>query len=93
MKSKVISINTNFIKNPQKPLSRLMIVALIEACDKQSRGLIFTPKNITGSFTSLVRRGLIAIKENITNGEPKTKWQVTSEAVEMLKAIGLDVPC
>ncbi len=70
-----------------------MIASLINACVKQNVGMPFGQKEINGSFTSLVNRGLIARKKVTINGHTKVLWQVTNEAVEMLSLIGIEVAC
>jgi hypothetical protein len=64
MKWKIISFpGGNIEKYKQRPLSRLMIVMLIDACEKQKRGLLFDLNNIKVRFTAVIKRGLIIPKE------------------------------
>ena len=76
----------------RKPsLSRPMIVALVEACTKQQHGIPFGPADIGGSFSWLISRGLVVWKEVNIKNHKKHLWQVTEEAVEMLRKMGVDV--
>lgn len=93
MKSKIISIGGQFQRNKQRPLSRLMIIALIEACEKQRKGHLFVPKDLKNSFTALIKRGLTTTKEIIIDEKADTSWQVTTEAIDILTAIGIEVSC
>jgi hypothetical protein len=92
VKSKIISFGGHFQRNTQRPLSRLMIVALIEACERQKQGLLFGPCDLKGSFTVLIKRGLIITKKININGRAESSWHVTTEALEMLKPMGITVP-
>jgi hypothetical protein len=93
MTTKIISFpRGHFQRKKQPPLSSLMIDALLRACKKQKEGTPFGPTDIKGSFTSLITRGLIVSKE-ITINEHTASWQVTTEAIAMLKAKGIEVPC
>ena len=69
-----------------------MIVALIEACERQKQGLLFGPCDLKGSFTALIKRGLIISKKININGRPESSWHVTAEALEMLKVLGVKAP-
>jgi hypothetical protein len=94
MKSKIISLpGRHFERRTQKPLTRLMIVALIEACEKQSKGLLFGPNSIHGSFTALIKRGLMVTKQVTLDNQKEATWQVTAEAIQMLRALGINLPC
>ena len=80
-------------KQKEKPsLTRLMIVALVEATVKQNQGILFGPADIKGgSFTPLINRGLIVHKEVKTKNHSVSAWQVTPEAIDILKSMGVDV--
>ena len=69
-----------------------MIVALLDACDRQHKGKRFGPRDIKGSFTFLISRGLIVRKEVTLHGHRQQLWQVTAEAIGMLRALGFAVP-
>jgi hypothetical protein len=72
-------------------LSKPMIVALVEACTRQQYGIPFGPADIGGSFSSLISRGLVVWKEVNVQSDRQCLWQVTSEAVEMLRKMGVDM--
>ena len=92
MITKIISFpRWYFERKKQTPLSSLMIVALLAACKKQKKRTPFGPCDIRGSFTSLITRGLI-IRNEATINELTSSWQVTTEAIAMLRAIGIAVP-
>ncbi len=88
MDSKIIP----FPKSRKHALSRLMIVALVEASIKQSQGIPFGPADIKGaSFAPLIKRGLIVHKEADGKKHAQSFWQVTPEAIDILKDLGVDV--
>lgn len=87
MHSKVVRLPLK--KKPS--LSKPMIVALVEACTRQQHGIPFGPADIGGSFSSLISRGLVVWKEVNMQSNKQCLWQVTSEAVEMLRRMGVDV--
>lgn len=79
-------------KRKKHALSRLMIVALVEAAVKQNQGIPFGPADIKGaSVAPLIKRGLIIYKEVNTGHYRKSVWQVTSEGIEILKEKGIDI--
>lgn len=80
-------------RKKQRPLSKLMITNLLTAYALERQGLFFGPQEIKGSMTSLINRGLIVRKEISVNGKSEAIWHVSYEAVEMLKALGIDVIC
>ncbi len=88
MLSKII-----YLPQPGKhSLSRLMIVSLVDASVKQKQGIPFGPADIKGgSFAPLINRGLIVRKEVTTKYDTQSLWQVTPEAIKILKAIGVDL--
>lgn len=77
----------------QLPLSKLMIATLIAACEKQYNGIPFGPRDVGGSFTALITRGLLDSKKITVNGKTESTWHVTKGAVELLKALGIEVRC
>lgn len=92
MITKIISFpHGHFERKKQLPLTPLMIVALLAACAKQRQGIPFGPCDIKGSLTSLIKRGLIISKEVVIHERPKSLWQVSPEAIAMLKAMGIKV--
>lgn len=94
VKSKIISIDVDHFTGikKQRPLTPLMIAALLSACAKQKEGLGFGPSDIKGSLVSLINRGLITRKKVPLHDE-NVSWEVTPEAVAMLKAIGIETAC
>ena len=94
MTTKIISFpRGHFQRKKQPPLTPLMISALLEACEKQTEGITFGPIDIKGSLTSLIKRGLIIRKEVTIDEHTKSLWQVTTEAIALLKAEGIEVAC
>ena len=83
----------HFQRKKQRPLSKLMIDKLLAACAKEREGLFFGPQDIKGSLTSLINRGLIIRIEITIKGNTESIWHVTHEAIEMLKALGINVAC
>ena len=59
------------------PLTRLMIKALRKAYEMQSNNEPFGQIDIDGSFSGLLRRGLIDARTIILNGEILVSWYVT----------------
>ncbi len=73
-------------------LSQLMIVALVEAAVKQNQGIPFGPADIKGgSFAPLIKKGLVVHKNVTIQNNVESLWQVTPEAINLLKAMGVDV--
>ena len=83
----------HFERKKQAPLSLLMIDTLVAACAKQKEKIIFGPSDIKGSFLALVTRGYIIRVNVMINHHTETLWQVTQEAVELLKGLGITVSC
>jgi hypothetical protein len=77
----------------EKPLlTRLMIVTLIEAYTRQSRGIPFGPVDIRGgSFTGLIERELVAYKSLTIRNDTQSLWQVTQKGIDILRMMGIDV--
>lgn len=94
MKSKLISFPYGHFEREKKPpLTSLMINTLLDACEKQKKGIHFGPTDIKGSLGVLISRGLIVRKEVTINKHTKSLWQVSTEAIEMLKGNGISVTC
>lgn len=87
MRSKIIRLPLK----KKSILSRPMIVALVEACSRQEYGIPFGPADIGGSFSALISRGLVVWKEVSIQNDSEYLWQVTFEAAEMLRKMGVDV--
>jgi hypothetical protein len=94
MATKIITLpHTYFSKsNKQLPLSKPMIAALTRACVKQQAGIPFGQREVDGSFIPLIKRGLIIRKAGRNEDDP-ILWQVTSEAIRMLKNLGIEGAC
>ena len=93
MKALIIPFPAEHVqRKKQRPLSKLMIANLLAAYALERQGLFFGPQDIKGSL-SLINRGLIIRKEISMNGKPEAIWHVSYEAIEMLKALGIDVIC
>ena len=92
MISKVITFSDkHFETNKRAPLSSLMIFTLLAACAKQKKHIPFGPGDTKGSFIPLITRGLIIRKEVTTNHHTELLWQVTPEAITLLRDMGIDV--
>ncbi len=74
-------------------LSSLMIKTLERACRRQNANLPLGPTDIDGSFTALVKRGLIIFENVIIRGKTYPRWKVSTEASELLKELGINIPC
>ena len=94
MKSKIIRLcYGDFKGNKQLNLTPLMIETLLAACKKQHEKISFGPTDIKRSFAALISRGLI-IREEVNIHENKgMQWQVTKQAISMLKSLGVIVAC
>jgi len=92
MKSKIIHLPYGyFMRNRQLNLTPLMIDTLLAACEKQQEKVPFGPNDIKRSFMALVNRGLI-IRETVNMLEKKElQWQVSKQAISMLKNLGVIV--
>ena len=75
----------------QPPLSPLMIATLLIAYAKQKAGIEYGQTDVRGSFTALITRGLIARRVSLKD-TTEFIWQVTDEAIEILKSLGMEVP-
>ena len=94
MKSKIIHLPYGyFIRNKQLNLTPLMIDTLLAACEKQKEKVPFGPTDIKRSFIALVNRGLIIREELNIDGNKEVQWQVTKQAISMLKILGVIVAC
>jgi len=94
MKAVIIPFPAEHIKRKRQcPLSKLMITKLIAAYALERQGLFFGPQDIKGSLTSLINRGLIVRIEISMNDKTESIWHVSYEAIEMLKALGIDGIC
>ncbi len=76
-----------FIKDTQRPLTKLMIKTLQLACNMQKSNVLFGPKDIKGSVIPLIKRGLISSHLIQQNGKSQLTWFVTQQAIDMIKDI------
>lgn len=67
--------------------------ALELAYHKQQSGILFGPKDIKGSVTPLIQRGLITSRINKVNGEIQLTWYVTEQAIQLLEDSAQMVAC
>lgn len=94
MQALVIPFPAEFVyRKRQFPLSELMISKLIAAYALEKQGLFFGPKDIKGSLTSLINRGLIVRIKIPVKDKTQSIWHVSYEAIEILKTLGLDAVC
>ena len=92
MKSKIIHLPYGyFIRNKQLNLTPLMIDTLLAACEKQQEKIPFGPTDIKRSFIALVNRGLITREEVNPQENKELQWQVSKQAISMLKTLGVVV--
>jgi hypothetical protein len=92
METKIIPFSSlHFQKQKHPPLTPGMIYALLIAIQKQDRKIPFGPADIKGSLTTLITRGHIIRKKIILIGRRESQWQVTKEAIDKLKKLGLPV--
>ncbi len=86
--ARIIAFSKKYFTNvPDGPLSGLMIKTLRRACNQQKKGAVFGPRDIKGSMSSLIRRGLIITQTIQQNGQFQLTWYVTPQAVSMLEKI------
>ena len=78
-------------KERKASLSTVMIKTLELACRKQNANQPIGPVDIDGSFTTLVKRGLIIIENVTIRGKIFPQWKVTSEAADLLKEPGINI--
>jgi hypothetical protein len=91
MLTKIIPFAAAYFKRKESPpLTSKMIVALLNALEKQKKEIPFGSINVRGSFTSLITRGLIVGKELTINGHKEFLWQVTEDAIAMLENLGIE---
>jgi hypothetical protein len=65
-----------------------MIDTLLAACEKQQEKIPFGPSDIKRSFMALVNRGLITREEVNIRENKELQWQVSKQAISMLKTLG-----
>ena len=70
------------------PLSPLMIKALQKAHDMQSNNEPFGQVDLSGSFSGLLKRGLIDSKTIVAGGEMEVYWYVTPAGKFALRKLG-----
>lgn len=94
MSTKIVRFPHEFLRRKkQSSLTPLMIDTLLAACQKQREKIPYGPMDIKRSFMALVNRGLIVRRHANTNEETEQLWQVTTEAISMLRVKGIDVIC
>jgi hypothetical protein len=94
MTTKIIEFPYEFLKRKNQPsLTPLMIDTLLAACQKQKEKIPYGPVDIKRSFMALINRGLIVRRPADTNEDMEQLWQVTAEAISMLRIKGIDVTC
>ena len=94
MTTKIIEFPYEFLKRTkQSSLTPLMIDTLLAACQKQKEKIPYGPADIKRSFMALINRGLIVRRPADTNEDTEQLWQVTAEAISMLRVKGIDVTC
>lgn len=74
-------------------LTQSMIKTLREACEKQDKKMPVGQVDLNGSFTVLVKRGLIDAESVQINSGMQTTWFVTNKGIQTLKKSGSNVPC
>ena len=94
MTTKIIEFPHEFLKRKKQPsLTPSMIDTLLAACQKQKEKIAYGPADIKRSFMALINRGLIVRRPADTNEDTEQLWQVTAEAISMLRVKGIDVTC
>jgi hypothetical protein len=91
VKSKNIYIRKNDFKKNEPHLTTQMIDTLLEAIEKQKKGIPFGPENIKGSMVALISRGLVTRQNLSKDGQPESQWYISHEAFSLLKILGIDV--
>ena len=92
MQTKIIPFTSiHFQKQKHPPLTPGMMYALLIAIQRQDRKIPFGFADIKGSLTTLITRGLIIRKKITSMGRRESQWQVTKEAIDKLKKLGLPV--
>ena len=92
MEGKIIALPASNItrKIKGKRISVKMINALAKAYVRQLAGIAFGQEDVKGSFIYLIKRGLIAAKQNKLTAST-TVWEVTKEGISMLENSGVKV--
>lgn len=89
MEAKVINLP---LRKNKPVLTRLMIIALIDAHTMQNNGITFGPVDIRGaSFSGLIKRELVVYETLTVKNISKSKWRVTQKGINILKTMGIDV--
>ena len=81
----------HFVEKKQRPLTSSMVMALLEACEKQDTKIPPGTNNAKGSVTTLIARGLIKVTEVTMRGKKEFQWQVTNKAVPILNKMGFHI--
>lgn len=82
-----------FIREKNRSLTPSMKKALELAYHKQRAGVLFGPKDIKGSVTPLIQRGLITSSIKKVDGEIHLTWYVTEQAIKLLEDSAQMVAC
>ena len=84
--------NPTYVSTKGAPLTLRMIATLVQACNKQKAKIAFGPSDLKGACIALINRGLI-VRKNVAviDGYNNDQWQVSDEAISLLKSIGIEV--
>jgi len=70
-----------------------MLRTLEEACKKQCNGEPLGQIDLDGSFTALLKRGLIDARTRKFGSRKLITWYVTKDGIRTLKRMGSGVSC
>ena len=92
MDTKIIPYYARLFKQKKSaPLTLKMVTTLLAAYKKQKAAIPFGHSDIRGSFIALIKRDLIVRKKTFIDGSFQDNWQVTNEAINLLKNSGIAV--
>lgn len=90
--AKIIPIDS-IKKRKESPLTPLMIETLTLAFKKQHRNETIGQVELNGSFTVLVKRGMIDCKQFVLAGKHEVLWYVTKRGIQALREIDINLAC
>jgi hypothetical protein len=76
-----------FYLEKEYPLSPSMIIALKEVCACQKKRKPIGPKDLKGSLSPLIERGLVKLTYYDIGGKKKATWAVTKNGLRILQSI------
>jgi hypothetical protein len=91
--AKIIPFGKPLGKINQAPMSQPMLASLMLAYARQKKNIPINEDSINGSFSALIARGFVSLEQVTTMGYTESVWQVSNEAIDLLKDYGYNIEC